>query len=332
MRRRDLMALLAGAATASTSITFAEQPTLPVIGFLGPGSPNTGGATANLAKFRQGLSEAGYVEGQNVAFEFRWAEAQNNRLPALAADLVDRNVDVIVTGSMPAIQAAMKATSTIPIVFVAGVDPVAAGLVSDLAHPDRNLTGFSVFGPRTNAKRLEILSAFVPNARVIGYMTNPTNPAAPKTAQEIGGNAYEMALANGMQLHLLFASTASEIDAVFLALAELKADGLIISVDPIWNHHRSQIVALAAQYRIPTIYYLRHYAEVGGLASYGRRDEEELRAAGFYAGRILAGAKPADLPIQMPTRYELVINRKAANALGLAVPLTLETQADEIIE
>jgi putative ABC transport system substrate-binding protein len=147
MRRRDLMALLAGAATASTSITFAEQPTLPVIGFLGPGSPNTGGTTANLAKFRQGLSEAGYVEGQNVAFEFRWAEAQNNRLPALAADLVDRNVDVIVTGSMPAIQAAMKATSTIPIVFVAGVDPVAAGLVSDLAHPDRNLTGFSVFGP-----------------------------------------------------------------------------------------------------------------------------------------------------------------------------------------
>jgi putative ABC transport system substrate-binding protein len=330
MRRRDLIFFLGGAAIMWPLGAGAQQKAMPLVGVLDPTSLQQ--QATHLAMIREELAALGYVDGRNVAFEYRFAEGQNDRLPALAAELVSRDVDVIITGSIPAIRAAMKATVAIPIVFVAGVDPISAGLVSDLTRPDRNLTGFTVFGPRMNAKRLEVLCTLVPNARVVGYMTNPTNPAAPKTVEQIGGNAYETARGRGVQLHLLFASTEPEIDVIFASLADLKADGLVISVDPIWSHHRAQIVGLAARYQIPTIYYLRHYVEAGGLISYAPREDEAIRSVGVYTGRILAGAKVADLPIQMPTRYEMVINRKAANSLGLTIPLGLETQADEILE
>jgi putative ABC transport system substrate-binding protein len=306
------------------------QPAVLVIGFLGPGSPNT--APASLAKFLEGLAEAGYVEGQNVKIEYRWAEGHNDRLLALATDLVGHKVDVIFTGSMPAIRAAMRATSSIPIVVVMGVDPVATGVVTDLARPEGNLTGFTVYGPRLNVKRFEILSELVPQARIMGYITNPTNPASPKIVEQIGGNTYEVARAKGVELHLLKAGNPGEIDAAFEALAQLKAEGVLFAVDPLFQNRQDQILALTAQRRIPAIYDTRRFAEAGGLMSYGAKDGEAARSAGIYVGRVLAGAKPADLPVQMPTRFELVINRKAANTLGLSVPLVLETQADEIIE
>jgi putative ABC transport system substrate-binding protein len=236
----------------------------------------------------------------------------------------------VLTGSLPGTRAAMKATATIPIVTIVGVDPVATGLVKDLARPEGNVTGFTVFAARLNVKRFELLSQLVPEARVMAVLLDPTNPASVKSVEQTA--AYEPARARGIQLHLLRASNSDEIDSAFASLAGLRAEGILPAAEPLFDNRKDQIVGLAARYRIPTIYYHRRYTDAGGLISYGGKGGETLRPLGVYAGRILAGANPADLPFQMPTRYELVINRKAADALGLAVPLTLETQADEIIE
>jgi putative ABC transport system substrate-binding protein len=330
MNRRRLIVALGGTAVAWPMRLRAQRPAMPVVGWLGTTTPEPG--MPLLAMFRDGLRETGYVEGQNVAFEYRWAESHNDRLPALAAELVAHPVDVILTGGMPGTRAAMKATTTIPIVTVVGVDPVATGLVKDLARPEGNVTGFTVFGPRLNVKRFELLSQLVPEARVMAVLLDPTNPANASIKSAEHTVAYEAARARGIQLHLLMASNPDEIDTAFATLAGLHADGLMPAADPLFDNRKDQVVGLAARYRIPTSYYHRRYVDAGGLISYGAKGGEVWHPLGVYAGRILAGAKPADLPFQLPTRYEMVINRKAANALGLAVPLVLETQADEIIE
>jgi putative ABC transport system substrate-binding protein len=330
MRRRDLIALMGGAAIAWPLATRAQQKAMPVIGWLGVTTPEA--EAPLLADVRAGLADVGYVEGQNLAIEYRWAESHNDRMPALAAELVARKVDVITTGGVPGTRAAMGATSTIPILTVVGVDPVATGLVNNLAHPDGNLTGFTVFGPRTNIKRFELLSQLVPQARVMAVLINPTNPASASLKSAEQSVVYGPARAKGIELHLVKTGTPDEIDAAFATLAELHAEGLMPGVDPFFYQRKDQIVALAARYRIATIYDHRQYTDAGGLISYGAKGGETLRPLGVYAGRLLAGAKPADLPFQMPTRFELVINRKTANALGLTIPLELETLADEIIE
>jgi ABC-type uncharacterized transport system substrate-binding protein len=331
MNRRKLLVAFGGAAIAWPLIGRAQQSTMPVIGWLGTTTREQ--EIQFVPGVRDGLRETGYVEGQNVAIEYRWAESHIDRLPALAAELVAHPVDVILTGGMPGTRAAMKATATIPILALVGVDPVATGLVTNLARPDANLTGITTFGPRLNVKRFELLSQLVPEARVMALLTNLPNAAmATKSIEQYRGILTEAMHAKGIELRLVSADNSEEIDAAFAHLAELRADGLLVGTDPLFNHYRDQIVALASRYRIPTISFNRLYTEAGGLISLGVKTGEALRQSGIYTGRILAGAKPADLPFQMPTRYELVINRKTADALGLAIPLELETQADEIIE
>jgi len=332
MKRRELMALIGGATAAWPLPARAQQKAMPVIGFLsssGPASPYT---VAFLAAFRQGLSEAGYVEGQNLAIEYRWAEEHMDRLPALAADLVERTVDVIfTTGGLAPAQAAKNATATIPIVFGVGIDPVARGLVASLARPGGNLTGFTVFGGKLGAKRLDLLTDLVPQARAIGYLLNPANPSTPSSDEIMRADVKEVTRAKGVQLHLLKAGNETEIDAAFATLAELQAGGLLVGVDPLFYTRREQLMALAARHRVPTIYWMREFPDAGGLISYGPSGKI-ARPAGVYVGRILAGEKPADLPVQQPTKFELVINLKTAKALGLTVPPLLEAQADDVIE
>jgi putative tryptophan/tyrosine transport system substrate-binding protein len=330
MKRRDLLALVGGAAIAWPLPGRTQQAAMPVVGWLGVTSPEAGAPFA--AAFRDGLREAGYIEGQNVAIEYRWSESHDDRLPVLAAELVAHPVDVIFTGGMPGTRAAMKATATIPIVTTVGVDPVAQGVVGNLARPDGNVTGFTSFGPRTQIKRFEVLSQLVPETRVMATLINLTNPGTVKSVEQYGGGLMEAMHAKGIEMQRLSAGSSEEIDAAFARLAELRAGGLLLGIEPLFDNHKAQIIGLAARYRIPTIYPSRRYTDAGGLISYGNKGFETLRPAGVYAGRILAGAKPADLPFQMPTRYELVINRKTASALGLSIPLELETLADEIIE
>jgi putative ABC transport system substrate-binding protein len=330
MNRRELIAAFGGAAVTWPLIGRAQQRAMPVIGWLGVTSRDA--AMSVVAMFRDGLRDAGYIEGQNVAIEYRWAEDHQDRLPALAAELVAHPVDVILTGGWPGTRAAMKATATIPIVTLVGVDPVATGLVKDLVRPDGNLTGFTSFGPRTQVKRFELLSQLLPEARVIATLVNLSNPVTAKSIEQYGGTLAEAMHAKGVELQRLSAGNPEEIDAAFAHLAELKADGLVLGIDPLFDNQKDRIVRLAARYRIPTIYPSWLFAKAGGLISYGVKGGDNVRQSGIYTGRILAGAKPADLPFQMPTRYALVINRKTADALGLAIPLELETQADEIIE
>jgi putative ABC transport system substrate-binding protein len=330
MNRRKLIVAFGGAAVAWPLMGRAQQRALPVIGWLGATTREQ--ETLFLAGVRDGLRETGYIEGQNVAIEYRWAESHDERLPGLAAELVAHPVDVILTGGMPGTRAAMKATATIPIVTLVGIDPVAQGLVGNLARPDGNVTGITSFGPRTQVKRFELLSRLLPEARIIGTLVNLTNAATVKSIEQYGGTLADAMHAKGVELQRLSASNSEEIDAAFAHLVELRADGLILGIEPLFNHYRDQIVALAARYRIPTIYPGWIFARAGGLISYSTKGSETLHQSGIYIGRILAGAKPADLPFQMPTRYELVINRKTADTLGLAIPLELETQADEIIE
>ena len=331
MRRRDFVLLLAGAMTAARALR-AQQKAMPVIGWLSGNSPSANpgdyGVERWLAEpFHQGLADTGYVEGQNLAIEYRWADFHYDRLPALAADLVSRKVDLIMTGGTPPTLAAKNATSTIPIVFYDVGDPVLIGLVASLARPGSNLTGFSNIGGELNAKRLELLCELVPQATVIAVLLNPDNPAHGK-----GHILQDAARAKGTKLAVLNASTEAEIDAAFAAIQQLQADGLIVIADGFFFGRRAQFVALAAQYAVPTIYPWRIFADPGGLVSYSSNLSALFREAGVYAGRILKGAKPADLPVQQPTIFELVVNLKTAKALGLTVPASILARADEVIE
>jgi putative tryptophan/tyrosine transport system substrate-binding protein len=326
MTRRDLAASLAATALAwPLDVRAAEA--MPVIGYLSSGSP--GPAAPNVAAFHQGLNETGYVEGQNVAIEYRWAEGSNDRLPALAADLVGRKVDLIAAaGGTPPALAAKNATSTIPIVFTGVGDPVELGLVASLARPGGNLTGLSVITSELMPKRLELLSELVPQARVIALLINPSNPGAEPVIREV----QEAARTKGVQVPILKASSEKEIEAAFASLVQLQAGALVVSGDVFFLGRRDKLVALASRHAIPAIYDWREFAASGGLITYGPSVTAATRQAGIYAGKILKGAKPADLPVEQPTKFQLVVNLKTAQALGLTVPQALLARADEVIE
>ena len=326
MRRRELMLLLGGAAISWPRALRAQQKAMPVIGYLGTTFP--GPASSTLAAFRQGLSETGYVDGQNLAIEYRWAEGNYDRLPALAADLVGRKVDVIVATSSPAALAAKNATSIIPIVFFSGGDPVADGLIPSLGRPGANLTGVSGLVTDLHSKRLELLSDLIPQANVIALLVNLNNAGAERVMRGV----QEAARAKGVQLPILTASTEAEIDAAFASLVQLHASALVVGGEPFLNSRREQLVALASRHAVPAIYQFREFAVAGGLISYGPSLTADFRLVGTYAGKILKGAKPADLPVEQPAKFELVINLKTAKALGLTVPLAILARADEVIE
>ena len=324
MTRRELVLLLGGAMTVAGAVR-AQQRAMPVIGFLAAGSPGSGAPF--VAAFRQGLSEAGYVEGQNLAIEYRWAESQYDRLPALAVDLVGRKVDLIATngGDLVAL-AARNVTSTIPIVFIGGGDPVERGLVASLARPGGNVTGFSDLLVELHPKRLELLSELVPQARVIALLVNPNSASA---AARITRDVQDAARSKGLQLPILKASTEGDIDAAFATLLQLHADGLVVSSETFFTRRREELVGLAARHAVPA---LREFTASGGLISYGPSVTSSFRQLGIYAGRILKGVKPADLPVQQPTIFELVVNLKTAEALGITVPPSILARADEVID
>jgi ABC-type uncharacterized transport system substrate-binding protein len=324
MNRRELMLLLGGAMTAARTLR-AQQRAVPVIGYLSSASPST--TAPFVAALRQGLSETGYVEGQNVTIEYRWAEGHYDRLPGLAADLVGAKVDAIATGGTPSVLAAKNATSTIPIVFSSG-DPVEGGVIASLSRPGGNLTGVSAMNTEMTPKRLELLSELVPQAKVIALLVNPNNAIAERIIPEVR----EAARAKGVQLHILKSGTESEIDAAFATLVELHAGALVVASDSFFGSRREQLVGLAARDGVPAIYDHREYAGAGGLVSYGPSRTGIWRLMGIYAGKILKGAKPADLPVQQPTTFELVVNLNTAKALGLTVPPSILARADEVIE
>jgi putative tryptophan/tyrosine transport system substrate-binding protein len=322
-RRRDVMFLLGGAVFAPR----AQQEAMPEIGYLHSGSP--GRFEPLVAAIRQGLSETGYVEGQNVAIEYRWAEGHYDRLSGLAADLVGHKVDLIVAiGGTPSALAAKGATATIPIVFNGVGDPVGVGLVASLARPGGNVTGFSSLGVELMPKRLELLAELVPQARVIALLLNPSG----RETERIIADVQEAARAKALQLHILKASSESEIDVAFASLVEPKARALIVGPDAFFVGRLDELVALASRHAVPAIYAEREFAAFGGLISYGPNLTAAYRQAGVYAARILNGAKPADLPVQQPTKFELVVNLKTAKALGLTVPQSILARADEVIE
>jgi putative tryptophan/tyrosine transport system substrate-binding protein len=325
MRRRDFIILLAGAMGGWPSAARAQQKAMPVIGVLG----STSRGAPFVATFLEGLAETGYVEGQNLAIEYRWAEGRYDRLPALAAELVKRRVDVIATqGGIPPTRAAKSATSTIPIVFAVGTDPVEDGLVASFAQPGGNLTGVTFMMAELIPKRLELLSELVPQARVIALLVNPNNPTAERTMRD----AQEAARAKEVQLLILKAGTESEIDAAFASFVQLHASALLVGQDSFFASRREQLVALASRNAVPAIYENREYIASGGLISYGTSLAATSRQAGIYVGKILKGAKPADLPVERPTRFELVVNLKTAKALGLTMPPSILVRADEVIE
>jgi putative tryptophan/tyrosine transport system substrate-binding protein len=325
VKRRELMLLLGGAMTAPHALR-AQQKAMPVIGFLGSSSPDP--YAPFVAAFHQGLSETGYVEGENATIEYRWAEGRYDRLPALAADLVGRKVDLIATsGGPPSARAAKNATSKIPIVFVVG-DPVEDGLVTSLARPGGNLTGLSLLVVELTPKLLELLSDLVPRARVIALLVNPNNSNAARIIRDVR----EAARAKAVQLHILRAGTDSEIEAAFATLVQLQVGALVVGADPFFYSLRDQLLALAAHHAVPAIYDLREFAAAGGLISYRPSLAAAYRQAGIYAGRILKGAKPADLSVQQPTTFELVVNLKTATSLGLTIPPAILARADEVIE
>ena len=311
-RRRDLIALLGSAIIGWPFVARAQQKEMPVIGFLSSVSP--GPFAPFVAAFRQGLSETGYIEGQNVAIEYRWAEGRYDQLPALSADLVGRKVDLIAT--IPGIAEALatkNATSTIPIVFGSGVDPVEYGAVASLARPGGNLTGVSFLSVELMPKRLELMAELVPQAKTIGLLMNPNNPNAERVTETV----LDAARAKGLQLEIQKAATITEIDTAYASLVRLHAGALIIAADPFFVGRLEQLASLASRHAMPAIYGVREYPTAGGLISFGTSLTETYRGVGLYSGKILAGAKPADLPVQQSTKVELVINFKTATALGL---------------
>jgi putative tryptophan/tyrosine transport system substrate-binding protein len=321
VNRRQLLLMLGAILTAPRALR-AQQKAKPVIGFLGISSPDA----LRMAAFRLGLGDTGWIEGQNVAIEYRWAEDRRDRLAAIAADLVGRKVDVLMTQGAPS--AVINATTTIPIVFIYGGDPVQDRLVASLARPGGNLTGFTVFAAELVPKRLELLSELVPQASVIAMLVNPNS----SLAERIIRDGQEAARAKGVQLHNLKAGAEGEFEAAFASLVQLGAGALVVGSDTLFNSRREELVALAARHAVPAIYELRESVEAGGLISYGPSLTGIWRQAGAYVGRILAGAKPADLPVEQPTRFELVVNLNTAKALGLTVPPSILARADEVIE
>ena len=329
MRRRDFIALSGAAAAAllRPRVARAQQPAMPVIGFLNAESPQ--GYARPLAAFLKGLGETGYADGHNVAIEYRWAEGRNDRLPAMAADLVHRQVAVIAATTTPAALAAKAATATIPIVFESATDPVRFGLVASLSRPGGNVTGVTQTNAEVAPKLLELLHELLPTARVIGVLVNPSGGDL-AAAQTKGFLSAAQTL--GVELHVLNASTADDFDAVFASLIQLRAGGLVASTDPFFTSRSEQLATLAASHAMPAAYKGREFAAAGGLLSYGTDIADTFRLAGNYTGRVLKGDKPADLPVQQATKVELIINLKTAKALGITFPLTLLGRADEVIE
>jgi putative ABC transport system substrate-binding protein len=325
--RRQFTSAIGGAALAWPLATHAQQPAMPVVGFLHPGSASAFGEQA--AAFREGLQGAGYVEGRNVAIEYRWAEGQYDRLPELATDLVRRHATVIAAiGGDIVPRVVMKATSTIPIVFMIGQDPIRVGLVASLNRPGGNVTGVTLFVNVLVPKQMELVHTIIPNAAVIAVLINPNNPTVLPDPTDLE----KAARANGMELLILNASTAEKLDAAFAAMTDRRVGALLVPGDPFFTSRRSQIVTLATRHAIPAIYPFREYAAAGGLMSYGNNLNEVVRLAAVYIARILAGEKPADLPVQQPTKFELVINLVTAKALGLEIPTKLLAVADDVIE
>jgi putative ABC transport system substrate-binding protein len=327
MRRRDFIAGLGGAAAWPLAVR-AQQRTVPVIGYLSGTIPRQPGSRDDLA-FRRGLQELGFVEGRNLTIEYRSAEDHYERLPALAADLVRQQVAVIVaTGSARGPLAAKEATATIPIVFFFGSDPVELGLVASLSRPGGNITGVTVLGRELLSKRLELLHELLPNVGAIGLIVNPNNPNTEPSVRELQA----LAQASKWRLHVVEARTGLELDAAVARLAELRAEAFLTATDNVITSRSDQLVALAARYRMPAIYQTRDAVDAGGLMSYGGDGAESTHIAGVYAGRILKGEKPADLPVQQVTKVKLVINLKTATALDLTIPLSLLGRVDEVIE
>jgi putative ABC transport system substrate-binding protein len=324
IRRREFIAAL-GSAAAWPVVAQAQQPAMPVIGFLN--SASAGGYAPFVAAFRQGLKEAGYVEGQNVTIEYRWADGQYDRVPAMAAELVRRQVAVIVANS-PGILAAKAATTTIPIVFTTASDPVQIGLVASLARPGGNVTGATEFGVEVTPKQLQFAHEMFPTATVIAVLVNPTNPNAETVLRELQAAARIL----GVQLHVLHASAEREFDTVFATLGQPRAAALVIGPDPLFAARSEQLAALALRHAVPAISFIRDFVAAGGLTSYGGSNPDMYRIAGVYAGRILRGDKAADLPVVQSTKFEFVINLKTAKALGITIPETLLATADEVVQ
>jgi len=328
MQRREFIILLGGAAAAWPLAARAQQPTtLPVIGFINAASAQN--YTRQLSAFLKGLSEAGYVDGRNVTIEYRWAEAQNDRLPAMAADLVHRQVAVIAATSTPAALAAKAATTTIPIVFETGSDPVREGLVASLSRPGGNLTGVTQTNVEIAPKRLQLLHELVPAVSVMALLVNPANPTLAETSTK---EVQTAARSLGLELHVLNASSERDFDAAFAKLIQLRAGGLVIGPDVLFTSRSEQLAALALRHAVPTTYQYRAFAAAGGLLSYGGDIADAYRLTGNYTGRVLKGEKPADLPVQQATKVELYINLKTAKALGVNVPNALIGRANEVIE
>ncbi|MFL6821208.1 MAG: ABC transporter substrate-binding protein [Xanthobacteraceae bacterium] len=326
MRRREFIALLGGAATAWPRAARAQQPAMPVIGLLDGRSADN--SVHLMAAFRRGLNETGYVEGRNVAIAYYWAHGQYDRLPALAADLVRRQVTVITASGNASALAAKAATATIPIVFSSGVDPVQAGLVTSLNRPGGNLTGVTTLGVELGPKRLQLLHELVPKATIVALIVNPTNRSSEIQVSDV----QVAARALGLELHVLHASTERDIDSAFSALIPLRAGALVIAPESFFNSRSEQLAALTVRHAIPAIYSYREFVAAGGLMSYGGNIADSYRQVGVFVGRILKGEKPSDLPVQQSTKAELFINLTAAKALGLTVPLPLIGRADEVIE
>jgi putative ABC transport system substrate-binding protein len=328
MQRREFITLLSGATVAWPMTALAQQPAMPTIGFLGATSLES--YATFVGGFRLGLKEAGFVDTENVAIVYRWAEGQYDRLPALAADLVSRGVSVIMaTGGLPSSLAAKQATETIPIVFTLGSDPIKSGVVSSLNRPNGNITGVTLFTYLLDAKRVELIHELVPGASVIALLVNPNSPAQADTQfAEIEAASRKF----GQRLIILKAGNDSEIDQALAAIAQSKAIALLVSSDAFFLSRRDQLVALVTRYAIPSIFEWRQFAEAGGLMSYGIDLVDAYRQAGVYVGKILRGAKPADLPVLQPTKFEFVINLKTAKMLGITVPNTMLVAADQVIE